>query len=613
MGLAATFLLLIVSATILSVVVSARGCRRRAVIDDADLAVGPVRPETNPFDIAVDFLNRLDEFEPALAQQQILYNLRQWVREQPPAVEWIADPMARRLPEEFTGPGFMEQLAEFQFQPHDALVLREAVWLRDVARSVARRPATDDRLEAWLQGMVAEGQLTPDQVSDLSVAARLFDWVVRHHQQDPEQDDVEQIAARQDEPAGQAVRYVYYAWENLREGHGDALELGRLFILLARQRGIPAVMLAVDTPDQTAPSAWVPAALVGDQLYLFDMQMGLPVPGPDNVGIATLAKVLDDPDLLRQLADEGASYRLRPRDLRNLVALIDATPAHLSQRMKLVESRLAGDQKMVVTVAATPLAVKLRACRGINRVDIWTLPYEAYRARRRLMQGDLGGTALFDRLVRQQRPLERLTPLVQGRLLQFRGQFDNTEDQPGARAYLLQARTSKQDLQNFDVPFDQVPPDSPLLAQLPPADERARRQRYEQLMAQAKELAILSKQYATHWLGLIAQETGRHDVAVDYFQARTLDAEQESPLAQAARYNLARCWEALGRRDGDVAALDRAAAIYVSDPDSPRAAGNRVRARRLQTLIDRRDAVPGHSTGTSAVSFPTPDRDQSRA
>ena len=60
------------------------------------------------------------------------------------------------------------------------------------------------------------------------------------------------------------------------------LQRARIFILLARQLHIDAVMLGIETRSGR-PRAWLPAVLLGDQLYLFDTQLGLPIPGPEDV------------------------------------------------------------------------------------------------------------------------------------------------------------------------------------------------------------------------------------------------------------------------------------------------------------------------------------------
>ena len=69
--------------------------------------------------------------------------------------------------------------------------------------------------------------------------------------------------------------YQYPPWQTLLFGHGDAWQRARVFLLLCRQQGIQAVLLAF--PGRTTPPrprAWLPAVLIADQLYLFDVRLG---------------------------------------------------------------------------------------------------------------------------------------------------------------------------------------------------------------------------------------------------------------------------------------------------------------------------------------------------
>ncbi len=62
-------------------------------------------------------------------------------------------------------------------------------------------------------------------------------------------------------------------------------------------------------------------------------------------------------------------------------------------------------------------------------------------------------------------------------------------------------------------------------------------------------------------------------------------AKPTSPWQAAARYNLARCYEAEGQ-------LAKAIEIYESDTDSPQSHGNRLRARWLKDKEPKDDQEP---------------------
>ena len=86
-----------------------------------------------------------------------------------------------------------------------------------------------------------------------------------------------------------------------------------VFILLGRQQGLDIVMLAVPDPDRSnQPRPWLPALVRGDQLYLFDTSLGLPIPGPGGKGVATLAQAAEDESILNGLdLDESHHYPIK--------------------------------------------------------------------------------------------------------------------------------------------------------------------------------------------------------------------------------------------------------------------------------------------------------------
>ena len=177
------------------------------------------------------------------------------------------------------------------------------------------------------------------------------------------------------------------------------------------------------------------------------MRLGLAVLGPDGQGVATLQQVLQQPPLLQQMADSAdAAYPLSAGDLKSLVALVDATPGYLSQRMRILESALLGEQKIVLSVAPTPLATAVRRCQGISQVEIWTQPYEAFR---RSVSNLTPDSPEIIGLAQEHALFDRRTPLYQARLLHFRGQVDDRDDRPGARALYLECRTPEAQIESI--------------------------------------------------------------------------------------------------------------------------------------------------------------------
>ena len=122
---------------------------------------------------------------------------------------------------------------------------------------------------------------------------------------------------------------------------------------------------------------------------------GLPIPGPDglqkgesgelDIVPATLDQLLADESLLARMnADAEHPYRVAPADLKNVVALVEASPTALSRRMKAIESHLQGKQKMVLTASAAEQAERWKSTPGVAGARLWQLPYETIRRRSEL-------------------------------------------------------------------------------------------------------------------------------------------------------------------------------------------------------------------------------------
>jgi hypothetical protein len=294
------------------------------------------------FDSVADSLDRMDQFETGQILKQICDRLNQWYLQENPKIVWRSDPLLAELPSDLRSTLAVKLLDSTQYRlPDDAWFLQESVWLRDISRS-------------------ARG----DQFEDLAVAERLFDWTVRNIQLEPDADTSAQPLQRR-------------AFEILLNGRGQARDRAWVFTLLARQQGLDVVLLGFEAYRDKPARLWLPALLSGDHLYLFDCRLGLPIAGPDGKGVATLAQVVADPGLLRHLDwDEAHPYPVTADDLGHVVAFVEGSPRSLSRRMALVESRLTGKRKIVLTSPGTALAERVKALPHVGGVSLWTWPFE---------------------------------------------------------------------------------------------------------------------------------------------------------------------------------------------------------------------------------------------
>lgn len=458
------------------------------------------------FEYAINNIGRLEEFNSGEMLTQIIERLNQWASTQQPPDDWEPDALCGTLPESLAPLVATERLESMEFPPSDALLLRSAVWFRDASN--------------WARG---------DSLDDLQRAQALFDWTIRNVQ----------LGEAVERPPGQPGRIRQVGWEALLMGRGVAEERAWVFVDLLRQQNIDAVVLAVPVGEARKPEAaeageadgeasadarfapWVVGVLHEEQLYLFDPALGLPVPAADGVVVdedgeltvrpATLAEVLDDPSLLEQLnVDDETTYPVDAEDLAGGVeALVVAQPASLSRRMALVQSKLVGEQRMVLACSPARIAARLENLDGIAGVRLWERPFAT--------KSQLG------QLTRQQvqRKLAMLTPfrtgaqmpLWKGRILHIKGRLSGAD---GATHFYQLARPADAQLAASDLPTVQ------------------------------KVVYQRAKQHASYWLGLVSYAIENDRSAVDYFATRTLEASPGGPWTPGAQYNLGRTYQRQG-------------------------------------------------------------------
>lgn len=539
-------------------------------------------PERDYFDVARNHVAKLDEFDPKQGMMQSAYYLNRWIAGFQDQVAWQLDPMLEELPAELRTIPAVQSLEKREFTVEDVRYLREASWARSITKWVAAR-SDDSDLAPWLKQL--EQQRGEPHAYEVALAAKLFDWTVRNIQLSALLPFPGQVAGPVGGAAGGTSKgspiqeatpgpgYTAFPWQTLIYGQGDAWQRARVFMLLCRQQQIETVMLALDDPRASPrPQPWLPAALVDDQLYLFDTELGLPIRGPGGVGIATLAQVRQDAGILRSL-DVGTElrYAKADADFTQLVALIDAAPEALSYRMKAFEMEAAAGEPLFVAVPASELAKRLKSRAGITAVDLWRIPFQA-----RVYRDALAARAKVDReamtrLLYDEMILENVHPLSQGRVQYFRGNFEKTVDNPGAKGYFVESRVP-------DVHINKIETSPEVQAGLGIVRTRENDQEWKFRLQMAKGMATNIKQTATYWLGIIHYETGRYDQAVDWLKQRTLDTA-DNPWKSGARYNLSRVYEALGD-------LELARKTLLLD-DSPQRHGNLLLARYLRERLER--------------------------
>jgi len=477
-----------------------------------------------------DNLQRLADYGPPGAgeqkdiMEQVVERLNDWSPQNKQDVVWQRDDLIASLPPELQK-GVLERAAEKKYDPFDAFFLREAVWLRDAAATAAATA-----------GAPGVPQYYPTN-DDRQKAAAIFDWTVRNIQLDSDE-----------KPAGSAAqpgRFALRPWEVLLMGHGTAMERTWLFMLLARQQHLDVVLLA--TPDPKSPNqfrVWAPAHLHQGQLYLYDMGLGVAVPGAKGHGIATLKEAAEDESILAQLDLEGAAYPVRSKDIQKVLALAEADIPYLSQRFKLVEANLTGDRKIVLSTAPSQLARRLQSSPHVQALRIW--PWPIVSGAERMSADDAAKKAFARDWTILSMPLVKHTPKIveEGR---------ESEDEPkvvvrqriiyplwSARQRHFQGRYNAPDKRGAGVESDAAQESAKsLYLDAREAIEGVRGPNAAAVPDERRKWMEDMRDFATYWLGLVNYDQGEFAVANQYFEA-ILKEGAKNRFYPGTLYNLAR-------------------------------------------------------------------------
>lgn len=160
-----------------------------------------------------------------------------------------------------------------------------------------------------------------------------------------------------------------------RRGRGTAEERAAVFLALLPQLNLTGCLIAVPREKGTEKHCWLVGAIAArvDQkngqaeqrrdVYLFDPRLGLPLPGPQGQGIATLEQLRQQPELLKQLTvDKRFTYDVAPAQVAQAEVQVAFPLTALSPRMAWLEQEL--NQQDHVTLTALPLSLWEKQGRG---------------------------------------------------------------------------------------------------------------------------------------------------------------------------------------------------------------------------------------------------------
>jgi hypothetical protein len=266
-----------------------------------------------------------DEFEFNVPRDLSTADINEWGKEmlsdmvdQDVDEKKLAESLSKVLPDD----EIVERVLRPRFVLRDSNFIRDSLWARELMESVG-----------------AHSDSEMDRVVDL------FYFVVN---------TMPLIRAEEWLPFG--------PFDSARYGRGTAEDRAWAFASLLRQKRISTVVFienatateepaadAADVTDESPDSAaesesrrpLIVGALLNDSLFLFDVELGLPIPAPDVSGTtamvrspATLAQVLSDPSLLSNLGGEDSPYGITAERLKMFQPQIIGESSLWSRRME---------------------------------------------------------------------------------------------------------------------------------------------------------------------------------------------------------------------------------------------------------------------------------------
>lgn len=521
---------------------------------------------------AFSLLGRLIELNPQQANRQIAYHLNRW-REGKEFAPGTIPQLMNSVSDVFSKEQSIERVGRKNFAATDVEHLRDAYLFNRVVRWIDHSGSDDPLLADWLHEQ--EQTLDDEAAQKLRTATRLFDWTVRNVAYEPIQltDPAPPAPAMSPGLEFRGAGYRQTDYQSLWRGTGDAMQRAGVFLQLCRQASVSAFLLAIQTPNSGVLAPWALGVLIGNDVYLFEPELGIFIPGPDQVGIATLAQARQDPSILRRLNVPGFfDYPLTSGDIQQSFALLNVLPEAVSPRMNQLQSGLTGDRRMIVFVDVDSVAQEVDQIAGIAGARLWPIPYlaEIYRQD---MQAGIQRDPLLAFWYQSQwsimdAPVSTARQLSLGRWRHLHGEFDGDDDENrlGARQLYLQQRAPEFEIEDLTINVDlQKAYGVRRDAQTPP-------EIYQQQIRITQQQMRLGKQTATYWISLIHYDDQRYDTAETWLTKRVLDGSQAAKRWEAAaRYNLARTLEMLGKPD-------EAVTIYKTDGQANEH-GNRLRAR----------------------------------
>lgn len=185
-------------------------------------------------------------------------------------------------------------------------------------------------------------------------------------------------------------------FESMLYGRGTAADRAWVFSVLMQQRRIPVVVLALPDAADNQLNSLLVGVLVGNELNLFDVALGLPVPDPDESAgdaiihrPATLKQAIADDGLLRQLDADDRAWPVTAELLQQARVQIIGDTSLWSRRMEGLNNALTGSSIVYMPLTGDAgmierLSTALEGQIPADRIGVWDYADQQRSARESL-------------------------------------------------------------------------------------------------------------------------------------------------------------------------------------------------------------------------------------
>lgn len=521
---------------------------------------------------AFQYLPQLIRMDRTVAMQEINYQLNSWSSSVTSPPEWKSSSLLESIPASLRTIDFAQRMTKLEFGEPECEYMMQCQMFKQVSRWVVDKPYRDKLFINWLASRKKD--IPADEWSRLETALKLFDWTVCNVAIEGDPKMVENLLVNPDmPPSDQAPIYRQLPWQTLMFARGDAWQRARVFTQMCFSQGVDSVVLALPSitgaTENSALRLWCVGIPIGNEIYLFEPNWGLPIPAASGDGIATLSQAKTDPNVLRRAKLPGRfEYPLESKDLQNVIALVDVEPFAVGRSMHVLERSLTGENRQRLSVDADAFEARLQAIDPKLSIRLWNVPWlsHLYNLSIRTRLDDMSPFAMAY--------LERFgsyvtdTPISRARVLHFKGQLESSIEAAGALRMYMDCRIDEETIRELEYDSELQKSFGVVKRPTEPMEN------YQMRLKIMGNYLRQSKYDIVAFLAMANLDLGKPETAADWLSKRLLPVKGTERWHAQAHYLLGRSLESTGDIPG---AIEQ----YKFDATA-QAAGNRIRIRRLE-------------------------------